>query len=501
MLLVSLAADDIQRGSDRFRPDVCLLDLDLWGLPAPLDWIHSVFPDSQAQAFVFLSGDQAPVSLDSLTAAVPSAVALKPVDEARLWNAIAMAMHRRAALLVPRSMLDEAQRERRVAEDQLRRVLRLETVGRLAGGIAHDFNNLLMVVQGHTDRLLVAFSDTDEVQRRLIAIRTATRRAAGLTQQLLAFGRRQVLQPEVVDVTVYIEEACQMLRGVIGATIEIVVTIEAGGAAVLVDPGQFEQILLNLGLNARDAMPDGGVLTFEASTLEVRERMLLPSSDVAWVAPGRYVQLIVRDRGMGMAADTVARAFEPFFTTKPSGKGLGMGLASVYGAVKQSDGFVWIQSDLGVGTAVHVLLPGADRPAVSARGASGSIDLPVTRTILLVEDEADVRSLLIDALEQAGYRVVEADNGEIALDRLREPDLRVDVLVTDVIMPRLGGPELVRAGRALRPGLPVIFISGYAPDARALNLGGDAITAFLQKPFSSLALCEQVASMLGLPPS
>ncbi|OGA50704.1 MAG: hypothetical protein A3G25_11420 [Betaproteobacteria bacterium RIFCSPLOWO2_12_FULL_63_13] len=393
--------------------------------------------------------------------------------------------------------LEQAQRERQALEEQLGRVLRLETVGRLAGGIAHDFNNLLMVVGGYTDVLLNERCDPVKTRRLLQGIRATTNRAAELTHQLLAFGRRQVLQPRTVDVSARLEAMRALLARVIGEEIDVILTADAALRPVRVDVSQLEQVVLNLALNARDAMPGGGTLTIEARDMQVHDSMFLPSSAEAIVSPGDYVRLAVRDTGSGMDAAVAARAFEPFFTTKGTGKGIGMGLASVYGIVKQSGGFVWIESELGRGTTVCVLLPAANGEADEGAELAPAATTASSGTILLVEDEPDVRALLIDTLLSAGYKVIEAANGRAALDIFRDVGHRVDLIVSDVIMPQCGGPELVRAVRGLRPGLPSILMSGYATDGQALEIRSDAITRFIQKPFGAETLCRTIVELLG----
>lgn len=392
--------------------------------------------------------------------------------------------------------LEQAERDRQALEEQLGRVLRLETVGRLAGGVAHDFNNLLTVIGGYTDILLTQECDPVKTRRSLEGIRSTTNRAAELTRQLLAFGRRQVLQPKVIDVAARIASMRGLLTRVLGEKIEVVVDAEAGVGPVSVDASQLEQVLLNLGLNARDAMPDGGTITFAVSQMHVSDDMLLPSSAVAVVPAGRYVKLAVRDSGHGMEPAVQARAFEPFFTTKDVGRGIGMGLPSVYGIVKQSSGFVWIESEPGRGTAVFVLLPEVAGP-VDEEGAHPSEVAPVSSgTILLVEDEPDVRTLLVEALCATGFDVIDAPNGLAALDIFRDVGQRVDVLVTDVVMPQCGGVELVRAVRGLCPGMPAVLMSGYATDDQATELRPDAITRFIQKPFGADALRLAVGELI-----
>jgi hypothetical protein len=400
-----------------------------------------------------------------------------------------------------RRLFQQVVTERRELAEQFDRTLRLETVGRLAGGIAHDFNNLLMVIGGYTDALM-RVSRSESHRRLLEGIRAAADRAAELTRHLLAFGRRQVLQPSVVDVAGAVASVQGMLTRVIGEDIQIVTTYGRSLKRVRVDPTQIERVLLNLALNARDAMPNGGILTFDVNNLEVIEPLPLPSSLEAIVPPGEYVKLAVRDNGVGMEPEIAARAFEPFFTTKALGKGTGLGLSTVYGIVKQSSGFVWIESMPGSGTAVHVLLPatldtentGEPIPPDHAtpRGAG---------TVLLVEDEPEVRTMLVESLVDAGYDVVDRANGRDAIDAFREAVGRIDLIVTDVVMPHSNGPALVRAARQLQPDVKALYMSGYADDQMVAEIEGDEHSAYLQKPFGLDALLRKIADMLASPPA
>lgn len=395
-----------------------------------------------------------------------------------------------------RRLLADAQRERQALEDQLDRVLRLETVGRLAGGVAHDFNNLLMVIGGYADVLLGGGVEAAQQKRLLEGIRSTTDRATELTRQLLAFGRRQVLQLQVVNIATCLEAMRGLMSRAIGESIEIETVITGDPLLVRVDASQLEQVLLNLALNARDAMPTGGTLTFEVTRVVVRDGGPLLSVGAAALPDGEYVRLVVRDNGCGMTADTVARAFEPFYTTKDAGKGIGMGLASVYGIVKQSGGYIRIESELGAGTSVVMALPAA----VVSPEAEESGPLVVVSSaprILLVEDEPEVRAMLRDSLEALGYDVLEAANGDDALGRYRAEAARLDLIVSDVIMPKCGGPQLVNTLRALKPSLLVIFMSGHANDPDSPDLQQDAQTGFLQKPFAIARLRDKVAEMLG----
>jgi signal transduction histidine kinase/ActR/RegA family two-component response regulator len=398
-----------------------------------------------------------------------------------------------------RQLFQQVSDERRLLAEQVERVVRLEAVGRLAGGVAHDFNNMLTVVSGYTDALL--HDDLDAATERLMleGIRTATDRAAALTRQLLAFGRKQVLQPKVVDLTAVLTSMRGMLARLVGESIQLVITSAPDVKAVTIDPTQMEQVIMNLVMNARNAMVDGGAMTIETNNVNLVEPLPLPwSADVAPV--GVYVMLSVRDEGVGMSRETVARAFEPFFTTRDPGKGTGLGLSTVHGIVKQSGGYVWIDSKPGIGTAVYLLLPQSDE-AVAVGTPVEHTALPHgSGTVLLVEDEPEVRELLVQTLSHAGYTVVAAANGRAALEAFEAAGQPIDIIVTDVVMPETSGHALVRAARARRPDLKVLFISGYADEGATGEMVQDASTRYLQKPFNRNQLLRGIAELLGGPP-
>jgi PAS domain S-box-containing protein len=380
---------------------------------------------------------------------------------------------------------------RRQLEEQFRQAQKMEAFGQLAGGIAHDFNNLLTVINGYTDLLLQSVPPDDAHHALLTEINRAGERAAGLTAQLLAFGRRAVLEPRVIDPNAAVAEMGAMLRRLIGENLALTTALDPGVSRVRVDPGQFGQVLMNLAVNARDAMPGGGRLT-----LETRDVHLDPAHTRAHpgVAPGRYVRTTVSDTGAGMTDAVKARIFEPFFTTKGVGKGTGLGLATVYGIIKQSGGHVEVESEVGVGTTFRVYLPAVAGPAAAApagpRAVAGGRE-----TVLLVEDQDDVREFTRRALESYGYAVVAAADGGDALRAVadRPP---VDVLVTDVVMPGMGGRELAATLRASQPGLRVLFVSGYTDEAIVRGADRDAGAAFLAKPYSPAALAREVRGLL-----
>src|SRR5262245_38695904 len=386
--------------------------------------------------------------------------------------------------------------ERRRLEEQLRQAQKMEAVGRLAGGVAHDFNNLLTAILGYCNLMLDDMPRDDGMRQDLEEIKSAGERAAALTRQLLAFSRRQMLQPQVVDLNALVHQLEKLLRRLISEDVELVTTLAPSLPTVKVDPASVEQVLVNLAVNARDAMPDGGRLTIETSAVQ------LNSSYVGRhpaIMPGPYVMLAISDTGLGMDAATRARIFEPFFTTKEYGRGSGLGLATVYGIVQQSGGSIWVYSEPGQGTSFKVYLPTA---ASEAPVRTTGDDETVTKgweTVLLVEDEDAVRALAREVLRRHGYVVLEARHGLDAL-RLaeRHPDT-IHLMVTDVVMPHMSGRDLADRLTEVRPDMKVLFISGYT-DHAAMHRHLTPGAAFLQKPFTPEALARRVRSMLDEQP-
>ncbi|MBE0569389.1 MAG: response regulator [Deltaproteobacteria bacterium] len=383
------------------------------------------------------------------------------------------------------------------SEEQLRQSMKMEAVGKLAGGVAHDFNNLLSVITGYSELLLLRTDDRNPARREIEEIHKAGERAASLTQQLLAFSRRQVLKPKRIRMNDVVENLGKMLRRLIGEDIEF--ATEDGGElwAVRADPSQIEQILMNLCVNARDAMPEGGRLV--VSTANVTLDAPLMERELT-VPPGRYAALRVADNGTGMDEEILSRIFEPFFTTKSQGKGTGLGLATVYGIVKQSGGYIRVVSAPGQGTSFSVYLPAVegeeeetagDPPEPACEEAAGH------RTILLVEDEEMVRELAVEIFRGNGYTVLDAPNGASALEISDRHDGRIDLLVTDLVMPGMNGIELSRKVTASRPGTPVLYMSGYAEDARAQLDWMDGGNAFLQKPITPMTLSRKAREILS----
>jgi PAS domain S-box-containing protein len=383
---------------------------------------------------------------------------------------------------------------RRQMEERTRQSERLEVVGQLAGGVAHEANNQMTVVLGAADFLLRR-PELEAVARQDVEqIRAAAERTAAITGQLLAFSRRQVLRPQVLDLDETVRGLDLVLRRTLGEQSSLELHLGSAPGLVKADPGQLAQVLLNLVLNSRDAMPVGGRLTIETFRTELTEGYARQHPGVT-IEPGPYVVLVVSDTGHGMSRETAARVFEPFYTTKPIGKGTGLGLATVYGIVKQSEGYVWTYSELGKGTTFKIYLPLAleARPPGQAPPAAPRASGEV---VLLVEDEAPVRQMASRVLQEYGYRVIEAKDGQEALRLLERSDGRIRMLVTDVVMPEMDGRELARRAEALSPGLPVLYMSGYTDDEIVRRGLLEAGQPFLQKPFNPETLGGQVARML-----
>ncbi|MDB5310275.1 MAG: Blue-light-activated protein [Gemmataceae bacterium] len=383
--------------------------------------------------------------------------------------------------------------ERRHLEDQFRQAQKLDAIGKLAGGVAHDFNNLLTVITGYAEILLDEIRPPDPHRELLAEIGKAGERAAGLTRQLLAFSRKSMLDPVVVDLNALLAELEKMLARLIGEDIDMRVTADPDLWWTKVDPGQLEQVIMNLVVNARDAMPRGGKLTIETANVELDETYMATHAEAQ---PGPYVLVAVSDTGHGMDEATRARVFEPFFTTKGSDKGTGLGLAVVHGIVKQSGGLVDVYSEPGVGTSFKVYLPRADEPAGS-KPAVAVAPRRGTETVLLVEDEDGVRSLAKLVLERHGYQVLEARNGGEALILSRQFGEPIHLMVTDVVMPRMSGWQLAQEMAAERAGVKVLYMSGYTDDAVVRHGILTADTPFIQKPFTPDALARKVREVLG----
>ncbi len=396
-----------------------------------------------------------------------------------------------AARLVERKRTEAALRE---SEERLRQSHKLEAMGRLAGGIAHDFNNLLTAIIGYSDLALRRLHDNDPLRRNIDEIKKASNRAASLTHQLLAFSRKQVLQPKVLDLNEVVANMDAMLRRVIGEDIDLVTVLEPQLGHVRADPGQIEQVIMNLVINSRDAMPRGGKLTIKTGNVELDQAY---SRSHASVRTGPYVMLAVSDTGTGMDPETQAHIFEPFFTTKEQGKGTGLGLATVYGIVKQSGGNIWVYSEVGRGTTFKIYLPPVAETVQSLKPA-GTLAEPERgwETVLLVEDEGAVRNLIHGVLEMNGYTVLQADSGIEAIRICEEYEGPIHLLITDVVMPQMGGRDLAERLEASHPEMRVLYMSGYTDDAIVHHGVLDEGVAFLEKPFTPDSLARKAREVL-----
>jgi two-component system, cell cycle sensor histidine kinase and response regulator CckA len=389
----------------------------------------------------------------------------------------------------------KARAERIRLEEQFQQAQKMEAVGRLAGGVAHDFNNLLTIITGYADLLLTG-GDLKEPQRTALQeIRRSAERGGQLTHQLLAFSRRQPLQPRNVRVNDLLLQIEKMLRRLIGEDIALQTIPAASMDLVRADAGRLEQVIMNLVVNARDAMPDGGTLTIETGTVQLGEGF---SAKQLAVPPGQYVTISIIDTGSGMDEETQRHVFEPFFTTKGSGRGTGLGLATAYGIIRQSGGAIQVISELGAGTTARIYLPFAQQAEAPQRASEAERPAQTrgVETILVVEDEARVRKLVVGVLASRGYTVLEAMRGEEALRLLRSHKGRVDLAVVDVVMPEMSGPNLVKRIEKVRPGLRVLYMSGYTDEAVVHHGIPDSGAAFLQKPFLPDALARKVRDIL-----
>ena len=385
-------------------------------------------------------------------------------------------------------------RERTALEEQFRQAQKMEAVGRLAGGVAHDFNNLLTVITGYSD-LLLGNKDLKDTQRTALEeIRRAAERGGALTHQLLAFSRRQPMQARSVRINELVMQIQKLLRRLIGEDISLVIIPAASQDVVEADPGRLEQVIMNLVVNARDAMPNGGTMTIETASVELSEYFIAKQLGLH---PGRYVLLSIVDTGTGMDKNTLDHLFEPFFTTKNPGRGTGLGLATAYGIIRQSGGAINITSEVGQGTMARIYLPLAEPAGAEAAEEQGEpFALTGAETVLLVEDEVRVRKLICDVLCTRGYRVLEATRGEEAIRIAGVHTGPIDLLLVDVVMPEMSGPEVVRQIRALRPDVRVLYMSGYTDEVIVHHGIPDSGAAFLPKPFLPDALARKVREVL-----
>lgn len=401
---------------------------------------------------------------------------------------------------VPVKLVGTAQdiTERRSLEQQLHQSQKMEAVGRLAGGVAHDFNNILTVIIGYSDFLLDNMKE-EELRTDLMEIKKGGERAASLTRQLLAFSRRQVLQPRLLNLNVVINDIEKMLQRLMGEDIEYLSVLAPALGKVRVDPGQIEQVIMNLAVNARDAMAHGGKLTIETANVTLNEQYA--QDHEAAIPPGPYVMMAVSDTGSGMTPETKAHLFEPFFTTKEHGKGTGLGLSMVYGIVKQSGGFVWAYSEVGLGSTFKIYLPQVTEAGdlAAPAGQAVSASMAGSETILLVEDEPAIRKLIALTLKKNGYKVLQATRGAEAVSlsgQFKEP---IHMLLTDVVMPQMNGPELAAQLSPLRPDMRVLYMSGFTDHAVLDHRLLSQKAIFLQKPFTPETLARKVRDVLDAP--
>jgi len=387
--------------------------------------------------------------------------------------------------------------EQRQEEGQRYQTQKMEAVGRLAGGVAHDFNNMLTVIMGYGDLLSSAISSESNLSKVVTEINNAAARAAALTRQLLAFSRQQVMVPKVLNLNVVIGDINRMLQRLIGDQVEISINLSKSLNFVKADLGQIEQVIVNLAVNARDAMPTGGRLTIETANVELDESY---ARDHAEVTPGHYVMLAVSDTGTGIDERIRAHIFDPFFTTKELGKGTGLGLATVYGIVKQSGGHIWLYSEAGRGTSFKIYLPrveGDESPDPAHKPEPKRLDVPRgSETVLLVEDDASLRLFVSTVLRECGYRILEAQNGLEALSIAAKYAGSINILLTDVVMPKMGGRELSAALSSQREGIKMLYMSGYTDDAVVLHELLEARMPYLQKPFTAEVLARKVRELL-----
>jgi len=384
----------------------------------------------------------------------------------------------------------------RKLEEQFRHAQKMEAVGRLAGSVAHDFNNLLSVILSASEMLLEDLKPVDPIRPEIEAIKRAGDRAAALTRQLLAFSRQQVLAPRVLSVNDVVGEAEKMFHRLLGEDIELVTRCDRGVSLIKADPGQLDQIIMNLAVNARDAMPDGGKLTIETCDAILDQSYATEHFDVV---PGAYVMLAMSDTGSGMDKETQARIFEPFFTTKEAGKGTGLGLSTVFGIVKQNGGHIWVYSEPGRGTTFKLYFPKAHESEVAPRPITAPTKLEGTETILLVEDQDDVRQIAQQVLRRYGYHVIEAKNAGEALLTCENHARTIHLLLTDVVMPQMSGRQLAERLGKIRADMKVLFMSGYTDNAVVHHGILDSGIAYLQKPLVPDMLARRVREVLDSP--
>jgi PAS domain S-box-containing protein len=443
-------------------------------------------------------GTRLDASKDGAGVAPVHDVRLVRQDGRKLWVDVTLSSVLKESRVVGRLGVLHDTTEKRHLEDQLRQSQKMEAIGRLAGGVAHDFNNLLAVIMGYSDLLRSALGRRDRLARDVEEIRRASERATALTQQLLAFSRNQILQPQVVEVNALVGNMAEMLRRLIGEDIELELRLDPGAGRVSGDPGQLEQVLMNLAVNARDAMPRGGRLTLETRAVELEPAQVESSPGCA---PGAYVRLAIHDTGYGITPEVQAHLFEPFFTTKEPGRGTGLGLSTVYGIVKQHHGHIEVDSQPERGATFRIHLPRVEAEPATEPRPGGSRGQPGgSETVVVVEDESALRDLIGRILGHSGYTVVTAADGIEALDAIKAHGGSIDLVITDLVMPRLGGRELAARLRGSHPKTRLLYLSGYSAESveKPSEPGPDA--RLLQKPFTPAALLQATREVLDGPP-
>lgn len=477
-------AEALQIALQEFKPDIVLSDFSLPQLDG-LTALKLVRERSSEIPFIFISGTIGEErAIESLKSGA--------TDYIIKDNLGGLVIKVNRAL---REVQERANHKR--VEEELRQAQKMEVVGRLAGGIAHDFNNLLTVINGYSQLILNLPPPEGPIREHAEEILRAGERAASLTRQLLMFSRKHILAPAVVSLNSVVTQAVKMLRRLIGEDIELLTSLDPGLGNVMADPGQMEQVMMNLSLNARDAMPTGGKLILETANVSLDQDYV---REHPGAKEGPHVMLSVTDTGLGMNTETVSHLFEPFFTTKEPGKGTGLGLSTVYGIVKGSGGTIGVNSEPGHGTTFKVYLPRVDDVPSTVRPSTSSTEgTRGMETVLLVEDSEPVRKLMVGVLSQNGYQVLAAENGKQALRALAGLTGTLHLLITDVILPEMSGPEIAYLVDQARPGTRILFTSGYT-DREVLQKGVlQSGVAFLQKPFDSNTLTRKVREVLGTP--
>jgi PAS domain S-box-containing protein len=467
---------------------------EIWGRPLeeayrdPAAWVRAIHPDDAGVVH------EARQAIEKGEAISRNFRVVRPDGTIRWVRARAFPVYNASHELYRQVGLVEDITDLRRTEEQLLQAQKMEAVGRLAGGVAHDFNNLLTAILGYSELVLQDLGDDHPSAVDLKEIRAAGQSAESLTRQLLAFSRRQILQPQTLDLNKVLTRVDALLQRIIGEDVELTMKLTAPLGRVSADPGQIEQVVLNLAVNARDAMPNGGKLTIETANVMLGEDY---AAQHAGASTGPHVMVAVTDTGTGMDEATQQRLFEPFFTTKEPGRGTGLGLATVYGIVAQSRGSIWVYSELGQGSTFKVYLPATTEdltvPVVSPMSPAA---LSGTETVLVVEDQIEARSVICETLRRRGYTVIEAVNGPDAIVKGRQLDVRIDVMLTDVVMPGMGGRRVAEVIRVTRPELKVVYMSGYTDSAIVDHGILEPGVTFVQKPFATETLLRRVREVL-----